>query len=84
MCECRKTQSCTKIVDRDGDMASSIGNRACNEVYGGVVGTRVIELTYLFGVVEHWDVCKSVSQTATCEEVRKILKYFICWLILEG
>ena len=65
-------------------MTNSIGNCAGNEVCGWVIGTRVIELTYLFRIVEHGNVCKSVSQTAVRKEACKILKGFIRRLILEG
>ena len=84
MVEGGKTQGCSNIFDRYGDMARAIGNHPCNEFRGGVIGTRVVELTYLFWVEQRRYVCKGVTQTVAGKEVREVLKNFIRRLISEG
>ena len=84
MGECGKTQGGTNVFHRYGDMTRAIGNRPCNEVCGGVIGTGRVELTYLFGVKQGGYVCKCVAQTAARKKVCEVLKGFIRRLIFEG
>ena len=78
-----KTQSCSQFFDGDGRSSTATGNGAGDEICGRAVNARVPGLADLLRVEEHGNIVESISQSAACEKVRKVLKGFISGLIWE-